>query len=479
VTGAVALGAPLTIAWKRGLKNAHADMQIADVTFAVELRRAASDTELQFVTTTSEQLDVRVTGDSGQLALAALRPFAAGAVAQVRFVVIAGHSDSVFGRSAWLDVARGSGSGAATRVYSGWQACSEECGSGVQNRTALCVSGDGAQTLASSACATPLAALTRPCRSLGAACPFVRYSILWPDPKDVVANITDWSRDNSYGVFNFEFAGGQAGRETSVYVCERGTYSHCNGKKPTGCRFEFSLPISTAGTTRTAISITVRSLSSLLIPLTFALLLVNKGGGADEWRLSPTYVVRTPGVFYIVHGETSLLSGPVSLASIHGTAVLAPPAYKVETGDIGQILQVALTTTAPFRTLSIATTAQFLPFISPTTITDERKVKTPGLLVAHCNPTFLRCAVCDANDTSCARLVPDQDWAVDRLPPACPSTNEQDVWATGAPGITIDIDGGTRAVVNGTTAAFFGSPDSAATVVLSSTSVAIALAMHV
>lgn len=179
-------------------------------------------------------------------------------------------------------------------------------------------------------------------------------------------------------------------------------------------------------------------------------------------------------MLYSLSGETPVLSGSVSLASIHGTAVLPGPDFKVRTSDIGQVLQVAFTTTAPFRTLSLATSASFLPYIPPMSITDERKIKTPGLLIAHCNPTFARCAVCDANDTTCAQIVPEQAWALDRLPPACRSTSAQDVWATGAPGGV--VLGGDDTTLNDTTASFFGTPDGAASVALSSLAAAIAIA---
>ena len=445
----VAIGQPLVVSWRRG--KAHANMEVAQVTFAVEVRRSANDTDLQATTTTTEQLDVIQRFDS-TLSISSLRPFAIGAVTHARFVVIATHSDSVYGRSDWLPVmAGGSSGGAATRIYSGWAACSAECGSGSQNRTTTCVSGDGARVLASSACAAP-GPLTRVCTSLASSCPFVRYSLLWPKAATLETNLTEWTRDFAYAVLNFEFSGGQSGRETAISLCPRGYYNHCSAKKPLGCMRKLTLPVSTSGTTRSAIEVSSRS-DSLRIPNTFALLFENVGGGTNDWRLSPTFVVRMPRMTYFLGGETPALIGPVSIASISGTVVLPAPGYSTVAADIGQVRQVALTTKISFRMLSLRVSSSFLPI----EIRDLRASKTPGTLVASCNPATLECVVCDANDTSCKGRAVLEDGFLETLPSLCElQRTADDVWATAVPAVVETT--GTGAGINGSASGTF--PDS-------------------
>lgn len=439
---AVSIGAPLTVKWTRGA--AFRLTEIERVTFAVEVRRTgASDSALQAVTVTSEQLDVRVAAADSQLMLAALRPFALGLVAgrsQVRFVVIAANSDALFGRSAWLEVrapAATAATAAATRVHGAWSTCSVECGSGgVQSRRADCLSGDGARSLPSAQCATGMSP-QRACASLLPACAFVRYSVIWPRPETLAQNISDFAQNFDYAVLGIEFNGGEAGRNTTISLCQSGTFDPCTTKRPIGCEPLTSLPVSTSGTTRTLVDLRLGEDSTYtIVPRSFSLLFDNNGGSADQWRLTPPFTVRAPGVRYVVTGEIQSISGPMTLTSLFGLAILTLQDRQYESArvaDLGKPQSIGFNMTATFFTLQLRIDYPTNTLAVKLDIVDKRTVKTPGVVVAHCKPMFLTCSICNANDTSCSTTPPEHQWYFDRLPDVCAGRTGDDIWATAPP----------------------------------------------
>jgi hypothetical protein len=439
---AIAFGAPLTIAWKRGA--AFQLTEIDRVTFAVEVRRnGANDTALQTFTATTEQLDVRVAAADTQLVLAALRPFALGLTAgqaRVRLIVIAANSDALFGRSEWLDVRApiaAAATAAATRVHTAWSACSVECGSGgTQTRRADCLSGDGTRSLASSQCATG-ASPSRPCVSLLPKCAFVRYSVIWPRPETVALNVSEFSSNFEFAALGVEFNGGEAGRNTTISLCDSRTFNPCTTTKPVGCELLTTLPVSTSGSTRTIVEFTMGNRDQIFrtLPRSFSLLFSNDGGSADQWRLTPPYTVRVPDLRYAMDGELSRLSGPVSVASVHGVATLSPANRYISERmpDIGMPVRVSLNLTDSFFMMKLRIDYPIVAFAPVFEFSDFRAVKSPGLVVAVCFPMFRNCKICDANDTRCDDTKPQYRWFYEKLPDVCAARVGDDIWATAPP----------------------------------------------
>jgi hypothetical protein len=422
----VAIGAPLLLRFAYPYGTA-SSVGIESVSLAVEVRQfTANSSALQTVVSTSEQLALAVPFARREVRLAALRPFTTlsltSGVSKVRFVAIAEHSDDVFGKSAWLDVrAPTVGSGApATRIVDGWSICSVQCGGGgVQTRSQTCVSGDGARITGCPA-GSPLP-LQRACSALIASCPFVPYSVLNPTPHTIASSLSVWSPQRTDVVLAIEFGGGQAGRQTRISACYADIVNPCATKRPPTCFRLLDVEPSARGSTRVEVELTPALLLTVSQPRPVALTLLfeNVGGGADDWALSPAFVVRVPDMTYAFDGDVTFINGSVSVGGVFGAVVLQPSArYRRTTADIGYPARIALNVVRA-GSFSVMLRLEFpgngIPFNY--NIQDYRKQKVPGTLVAFCEP-LRACRICDAGDAWCNDRDNRDDFR-QQLPPVC------------------------------------------------------------
>lgn len=414
---AVAIGAPLTIQWNY---DSASSSSVASVTIGVEVRRlAANNTNLQTVLGSSEQLDKPVPFGNRKLQLAALQPFTSQVLlpgtSKVRFVVVSTSSDDVFGKSAWLDVLAPTATGAPTRIFSRWGACNAPCGArGTQTRTAVCVSGDGARTVACSAAQTNAAALTRPCVALRPDCPFVPFSFIAPTPNNVQAR---WAFKADYADITLEFNGGQIGKEVVIHWCYFDV-DPCTKIKPQGCKRMLSVLPNSQGSTSVDLELGALELrySGFAKPVLFSILL---DGGGDQWALSPSMMLRPPEITYAFDGAVTAVSGVVSVASALGSVTLQPSRnYRRTAIDIGQPSVISFNLVragAHYLLLRIEP-----PGVLARTweIQDRRSSKVPGFVVAQCVVTET-CYICDKGDSSCAQNVQTLSFFAQKLPRQC------------------------------------------------------------
>jgi hypothetical protein len=422
----LAIGAPLTILFSYPVGGSI--VATASVSLAVEVRQAIDTTVLQTVVSSSEQLALSVPFTAKAVRLSALRPFTTlpltSGVSKVRFVVIADHSDDVYGKSVWLDVRApvAAGSALPTRVVGGWSACSVQCGSGgMQSRPQTCMTGDGARTTACSGAQPDTLPLQRACSALLASCPFVPYSVIEPVPQKIFASLSDWTSQRTSVVLSVEFGGGEIGRPTRISACYADYVSPCSTQRPKCMNLDEIMP-NTRGSTRVQVELTPMLLLTLAMPrpVSLTLLFENIGGGANDWALSPAFVVRSPDMTYALDGDVTFVGGAVSVGGVFGAAVLLPALrYRRSIPDIGYPSRIAFTVIRDGRfslSLRVESPGIGIPFTY--IIGDYRKNKVAGSLVAFCEP-LIQCRICDPDDQWClTRNV--ADGFRQKLPPVCP-----------------------------------------------------------
>lgn len=427
-----AVGAPLTIRWRRADDAVSVSLDIVNVTFAAELRRGTDASVFDAEWVTNEQLDATVTFDLLEFKIAQLGPLgvAIPADTRVRFVVVAAHSDDLFGRSDWLQlgaplVAAGA---APVRLFSGWQACNVECGAGgLQTRTTLCVAGDGATMVDNSTCSYA-GALTRTCASLLASCPYVPYKLL--EPTTLTADATAmWSPGLLDASVVVEFFGGQIASSTAVWGCPvNADLDPCSSAvRPTTrqCAQLTTVSVNAKGTTRIRVQLgsfvtrgRVLTVFTDPGPVPFVVMLENMSG-AREWVLSSPVILR-PTIDYALEytekfGTGTLVQnvqGPISLASPLGTVVLDPARqYKARAKDIGAVTAIAfyglsgMEPLGPHHDFVIRTTFDGGAINGKSYgISDRRADKSEGWATAICNNinTGRQCIVCNPG-TVCMR----------------------------------------------------------------------------
>jgi hypothetical protein len=429
VETSAAIGAPLTIRWRRA--DDAGQLDIVKVTFAAELRRGADASVFDADWVTNEQLDATVAFDTLEFKIAQLGPLGVGLPAgtRVRFVVTASHSDDLFGRSDWLQLGAPVAAGAAPmRLFSGWEACNVECGTGgSQTRTTFCVAGDGAAEVDNSTCAYT-GVLSRTCSSLLASCPYVPYKIAEPTTLTVESSAM-WNGDLSDASVVVEFFGGQISSSTAVWGCPvNKDLDPCStASRPTTrqCAQLTTVNVNAKGTTRIRVQLgsfvtrgRVLTVFTQAGPVPFVVMLENMSG-AREWMMSSPIVLRPTLEYFLEFPERigfvgtvyDSLRGPISLASPLGTVVLTGEnGFKSRAKDIGAITAIAfygLNGTDPggprhdfFIRTKVAGSISGKSY----EVSDRRADKSEGWATSLCNGvnTARLCVVCNPG-TSCMR----------------------------------------------------------------------------
>ncbi len=414
----LAIGAPLTLRWDY---VAGLNLNVQSVWFTAEVRLlAANTTTIETISASNEQFDRRVSFSLKTVQFASLQPFIQGLVpgaSKVRLVVVSGDADTIYGKTAWLDVRAptAASSGAPVRVFGGWTACSSFCGSpGTMTRVASCVTSDGSRSAMCGAAQSNGQALTRSCTALQPQCPFVPFSLSAPRPNSVVAT---WNADATLRV---EFNGGQIGRRTAIRLCNS-TVDPCTTTKPNCGRDLASVLPNPLGKTQVNVALGLPGM--LVQPLIFSLMLDN--GGAD-WDLSPEMVLRAPDVtFALAPASVAAASGTVNIAAAYGClSLLSGPRYRLTTTDIGEPVRISFFWARPTVQVELQMTRRLFPPVVYT-VEDYRRSRVPGFVVATCTTARI-CRVCDPSDPQCRDAARDNALFAQRLPrTSCPIRTTQ------------------------------------------------------